>query len=88
MRRLCVAYVTSMRQTYPEMRSAPFFVSGESYAGHYVPQLALQVVHGNAKGNPPINLQGVLAGNPSTDFATDANNKLPFMGTYISTQRM
>jgi carboxypeptidase C (cathepsin A) len=55
---------------------------GESYAGHYVPQLALQVVYGNSIGKAHIPLRGILAGNPSFDFPTDANSYIPFMAQH------
>lgn len=49
---------------YPEYSKAKFWISGESYAGIYVPMLAYNVVKYNA-GKPaqPINLQGTMVGN-------------------------
>lgn len=51
-----------------------FFISGESYAGIYVPNLARAVVEGNDVGREPyINIQGYLVGNGCTDWQVDAN---------------
>ena len=39
-------------------------IAGESYAGIYVPTLALNVVrHNQASVSPAINLQGIIVGN-------------------------
>ena len=48
---------------FPEYANNSFFITGESYAGIYVPTLAQQVVLGNAAGNPRVNLQGIAVGN-------------------------
>lgn len=44
-------------EKHARYRSRPVWISGESYAGHYVPLLAQAVLEGNARGNPKINLQ-------------------------------
>ncbi|CAK7346132.1 unnamed protein product [Dovyalis caffra] len=41
-------------QLYPEFVTNPFYVSGESYAGIYVPTLAAEVVKGIKAGQKPI----------------------------------
>ena len=49
---------------FPEYASADFFITGESYAGIYVPTLAKAVYLGNkAGGTPQINLKGIMVGN-------------------------
>ncbi|XP_047334285.1 serine carboxypeptidase-like 20 [Impatiens glandulifera] len=49
---------------YPEYQSNVFYLSGESYAGAYVPTLASEVVKGiKAKVNPVINFKGYMVGN-------------------------
>lgn len=63
---------------YPEFQGRDFYVAGESYAGVYVPLLVRAVLDGNAGLGPDeagsrINIQGYLAGNPSTDTYLDAN---------------
>ncbi|CAN1262251.1 Serine carboxypeptidase 1 [Linum perenne] len=60
-------------QVYPEFQQNPFYISGESYAGIYVPTLSAQVVQGiKGAANPTINFKGYLVGNGvSNDEKTD-----------------
>ncbi|XP_026314525.1 venom serine carboxypeptidase-like [Hyposmocoma kahamanoa] len=51
---------------FPELRSAPLYIAGESYAGHYVPALAVKIKD-NTDENRSINLQGIILGNPVLD---------------------
>jgi len=61
------AFLLSWFAAYPEYASNPFFVSGESYAGVYVPTLVQQIYLGNQGGkNPKINLEGFMVGNGCT----------------------
>jgi len=58
------------------------YISGESYAGIYVPYLAWQVHQHNEQSatNPSIqfmNLKGFLVGNGCTDWEVDTNPALP-----------
>ncbi|XP_065875790.1 serine carboxypeptidase-like 20 [Euphorbia lathyris] len=66
-------------ELYPEFLSNPFFISGESYAGVYVPTLAYEVMKGIDAGTKPIiNLKGYLVGNGVTDEEFDGNALVPF----------
>jgi carboxypeptidase C (cathepsin A) len=57
---------------FPEYTYSPLYISGESYGGHYVPQLAWTILNENSKGGAQqINLQGFLVGNPWTDDNID-----------------
>lgn len=56
---------------YPQYRNTPFWVTGESYGGHYVPELANRILEGNAAGNPKINIEGFMAGNAWTYMPID-----------------
>ena len=50
-------------KAYPEYSKNDFYVTGESYAGVYVPTLAYRIYEGNKAGMPHINLKGAAIGN-------------------------
>ncbi|KAJ2953882.1 hypothetical protein O0L34_g1509 [Tuta absoluta] len=52
---------------FPELRKAPLFLAGESYAGRYVPALAARIeaaAEGKQINQPTITLEGIILGNP------------------------
>ncbi|XP_066366932.1 serine carboxypeptidase 2-like [Miscanthus floridulus] len=55
-------------ERFPQYKYRDFYISGESYAGHYVPQLS-QIVYRKNKGveKPIINFKGFMVGNAVTD---------------------
>jgi carboxypeptidase C (cathepsin A) len=55
---------------FPERRSNPFYVASESYGGHYMPQLTLEILKKNT--NNFINFKGFLVGNPYVDPFSNA----------------
>ncbi|CAH0700357.1 unnamed protein product [Spodoptera exigua] len=59
-----LVFLEQFLMMFPEIRSAPLFVVGESYAGKYVPALGIQI-HRHNKNNPSnhINLKGIAIGN-------------------------
>ncbi|KAI3426409.1 hypothetical protein D9Q98_008779 [Chlorella vulgaris] len=69
---------------FPRYRRHAFWLSGESYAGHYVPQLADVILRGNKADSSrdrhehPINLQGFLVGNAWTHAPTDNRGAVDF----------
>jgi len=65
-------------EDYSEFISNPFYISGESYAGIYVPTLVEQVLLGNKKTAQKINIQGFLVGNGVTDYDYDSYSVFPF----------
>ncbi|WOG87999.1 hypothetical protein DCAR_0207232 [Daucus carota subsp. sativus] len=53
---------------HPEFVKNDFFITGESYAGHYIPAFAARVYQGNkAKEGIHVNLKGFAIGNGLTD---------------------
>lgn len=64
---------------FPEVQSNEVFLTGESYAGVYVPLLANAIVDHNTKKATavPIPLQGIAVGDPCTDNAAQAQSRNP-----------
>ncbi|KAL1553816.1 Serine carboxypeptidase 24 [Salvia divinorum] len=57
---------------FPQYKYRDFYISGESYAGHYVPQLANKIYdYNNKSSHPIINLKGFIVGNADTDSYYD-----------------
>ncbi|XP_012699144.1 LOW QUALITY PROTEIN: serine carboxypeptidase-like 28, partial [Setaria italica] len=57
-------FLVNWLERFPEYKTRAFYISGESYAGHYVPQLAATILSHNLYNNRTIvNLQGILVGN-------------------------
>ncbi|XP_017877613.1 venom serine carboxypeptidase [Ceratina calcarata] len=54
-------------QLFPELQSNEFFVTGESYAGKYVPAVSHAIKDYNIKAKTKINLKGLAIGNGLTD---------------------
>ncbi|KAL9373571.1 hypothetical protein Peur_033191 [Populus x canadensis] len=59
---------------FPEYKNRDLFITGESYAGHYIPQLAYLIVKSGLK----FNLKGIALGNPLLEFGTDFNSEGDF----------
>lgn len=59
--------LTQFFQLFPELRNNKFIVSGESYAGKYVPAVAYEVYKTNPTSEFPINLKGLFIGNGFSD---------------------
>ncbi|RWR76410.1 serine carboxypeptidase-like protein 33 [Cinnamomum micranthum f. kanehirae] len=62
-------FLVNWLKRFPQYQAHDFYIAGESYAGHYVPQLAELVYDRNKdlENNPYINLKGFIVGNPETD---------------------
>ncbi|KAJ0091705.1 hypothetical protein Patl1_14575 [Pistacia atlantica] len=53
---------------FPQYKYREFYIAGESYAGHYVPQLAKKIIDYNKSySRPIINFKGFIVGNAVTD---------------------
>jgi cathepsin A (carboxypeptidase C) len=70
-------FITEFMTAHPEYASNDFYVFGESYGGHYAPNVAFRIWEGNqnatANGMPHINLKGLAVGNGLTDPAIQYN---------------
>ncbi|CAL5085162.1 unnamed protein product [Urochloa decumbens] len=69
---------------FPEYKGREFYLAGESYAGHYVPQLAHAILRhaAAAKGSSPINLKGIMIGNAVINDGTDTKGMYDFFWTH------
>jgi len=54
---------------HPEYKNRELFITGESYAGHYVPCVAHRVWKARSEENVPLNIQGFAVGNGLTNPA-------------------
>ncbi|KAK1432916.1 hypothetical protein QVD17_09819 [Tagetes erecta] len=61
-------FVIRWMERFPRYKHRDVYIAGESYAGHYVPQLARQILkHNSNSGSNSINLKGIMVGNAVTD---------------------
>lgn len=67
-----LVFLIKWMSRFPQYKHRDFYLSGESYAGHYVPQLAQRIYDYNKKSSHPIiNLKGFIVGNAVTDYYYD-----------------
>lgn len=55
---------------FPELQKNEFFITGESYAGKYIPAIAYTILKNNPSAELKINLQGLAIGNGLSDPET------------------
>uniref|UniRef100_A0A0D9ZN99 Carboxypeptidase n=1 Tax=Oryza glumipatula TaxID=40148 RepID=A0A0D9ZN99_9ORYZ len=67
------SFLLNWLNKFPEFKNRDFYIAGESYAGHYVPQLAELIYDGNkgASRDRVINIKGFMIGNAVLNDATD-----------------
>ncbi|PIN08241.1 Serine carboxypeptidases (lysosomal cathepsin A) [Handroanthus impetiginosus] len=67
-------------ERFPQYKGRDFYIAGESYAGHYVPQLSQVIVrHNQRTGEKIINLKGFMVGNALIDDFHDYVGLFQFM---------
>ncbi|CAN1172779.1 Serine carboxypeptidase-like 35 [Linum perenne] len=75
------AFLINWFKRFPAFKSHDFYLAGESYAGHYVPQLA-ELIYERNKVAPTtesyINLKGFMIGNAVINDETDALGMVDF----------
>jgi serine carboxypeptidase-like clade 1 len=65
------ALVDFFTTKFPELASNDFYITGESYAGVYIPTLAKEVLD---NASDYINLKGIAVGDPCTDTTAQADS--------------
>ena len=70
-------------EEFPEFATNDFWISGESYGGHYVPQLAQRIFHAN-KNSPKlkINFKAFALGNPLIEMQSNIRAQYDVWGTH------
>ncbi|XBH70481.1 hypothetical protein VPH35_098133 [Triticum aestivum] len=69
-------------ERFPEYKGRDFYISGESYAGHYVPQLAAVILALRELGATNMNLKGIFVGNPVLDKSNNSYGSLEFLWSH------
>ncbi|XP_059278274.1 serine carboxypeptidase-like 34 [Lycium ferocissimum] len=73
-------FLVNWFRRFPQFKSHKFYIAGESYAGHYVPQLAEQIFDNNkkVKKEDHINFKGFMIGNALMDDETDQKGMIDY----------
>ncbi|KAL3651843.1 hypothetical protein CASFOL_004845 [Castilleja foliolosa] len=76
-------FLLNWLKRFPEYKHRDFYLSGESYAGHYVPQLAQTILDHNHKANKSfINLKGIIIGNAAINDETDVKGMYEYFASH------
>ncbi|KAI0688707.1 alpha/beta-hydrolase [Cytidiella melzeri] len=66
-----VGFLANLVQVFPSLSTRPFYLTGESYAGRYIPYISQALF---SMSNPPVQLSKIVLGNPalgsSAEFET------------------
>ncbi|KAJ0967054.1 hypothetical protein J5N97_023971 [Dioscorea zingiberensis] len=74
------AFLVNWFKRFPQFKSHDFYIAGESYAGHYVPQLSEKIFDANKEDSPEnyINFKGFMIGNALMDDETDQRGMIDY----------
>ncbi|XP_071690091.1 serine carboxypeptidase-like 40 [Rutidosis leptorrhynchoides] len=76
-------FLLNWLERFPEYKEREFYLAGESYGGHYVPQLAQTILYHNFIANKTlINLKGILIGNAVINDETDTRGMYDYFGSH------
>ncbi|KAE8699945.1 Serine carboxypeptidase-like 46 [Hibiscus syriacus] len=76
-----LVFLKNWYKKFPNYRHRDLYITGESYAGHYIPQLAKLMVEFNMKQNL-FNFKGIALDNPVMEFATDFNSRAEYFWSH------
>jgi len=62
-------FIMGFLKEFPNLATNDFYITSESYGGHYMPQLGNYIVNNN---DGTINFKGIMVGNPYTDPVENA----------------
>lgn len=69
-------FLSNFYKRWPQLKTNPLYITGESFAGHYIPNLARKIIFNASLG---INLKGVAIG----DGWTDPINQVNYYDSYL-----
>ncbi|XP_022998432.1 serine carboxypeptidase-like 35 [Cucurbita maxima] len=74
------AFLVGWFKRFPSFKLHQFYITGESYAGHYAPQLAELIYEKNKQSSKDliINLKGLMIGNAAMNDETDLKGMVEF----------
>ncbi|PWA62163.1 peptidase S10, serine carboxypeptidase, Alpha/Beta hydrolase fold protein [Artemisia annua] len=73
-------FLVNWLERFPEYKPRDFYIAGQSYAGHYIPQLSKLILQNNENGNQTrINLKGIAMGNAYVDGETQYIAKYDYL---------
>ncbi len=73
-----VSFLQEFLRIFPQYRRMDTYMTGESFAGVYIPYIASAVVESNRLGHDSINLKGLAIGNGWIDPITQYEAYIPF----------
>ncbi|KAK6131916.1 hypothetical protein DH2020_034353 [Rehmannia glutinosa] len=71
------AFLLKWFERFPHYKKHDFYIAGESYAGHYIPELMDVILEKNA-----IRVKGIMIGNGIINQATDDKGVIDFLWTH------
>ena len=80
-----LAFMIEFFKVFPEFKPNKLYLTGESYAGHYIPMLMNQLIAYNKTHNHEINFRGVIMMNPLMTYHSGDPSE---METYWGHQRI
>ncbi|GER48688.1 serine carboxypeptidase [Striga asiatica] len=76
-------FLVNWLERFPEYKDKDFYLAGESYAGHYVPQLAQTILYHNQKAKKTIiNMKGIIIGNATINDEDDIIGMFEYWQTH------
>ncbi|XP_059663519.1 serine carboxypeptidase 1-like [Cornus florida] len=75
-------FLINWLERFPQYKTRDFYITGESYAGHYVPQLAYTILQNNGNATTIINLKGIAIGNAVINDPTDGKGYYDYLWTH------
>ncbi|XP_019152737.1 PREDICTED: putative serine carboxypeptidase-like 23 [Ipomoea nil] len=76
-------FLINWLERFPHYKNRDFYITGESYGGHFVPQLAYTILAHNNKSNRTfINLKGIAIGNPLLDLGITLKSVYEYLWTH------